>query len=452
MIARNRGRRHRVKANRFFSIAWIGIILLLTACDEGIGPAPTAAGAPAAAAPAAVRDWPQWRGPAYDGVAPGDGFDPLSLKGLDNPLASGSPRLVWKNKIAKGYAGAAVARGRIYTMGFERQRSSRLGKDVVYCLNERTGEIVWTFDYPATASVYAGPRAMPLVRDGYVYTLSWDGKLHCLDALSGRLYWSIDVKAEYGLLPRGQEFGYCAPPVVQGDVLLLNARRWGVALDRRTGALLWASPADMSGYAPPVPFTRGGKTLAAVFGASKLYVVDVAAGTLAASADWPTLYQGNIADPIVLGDEILVSSTYEQGYGLFRLGENGLSLVYRRKGLGAQMAAGVAIDGYYYGNDYWYFYGRGEYRCLEIATGRTMWKAKQGMGSVIAVGKTLLLLSESGKLTAAPADPNAFTELASCQLGVKRKGEWFTPPTFANGRLYVRNYSGDVFCLDLGKR
>jgi outer membrane protein assembly factor BamB len=442
---------------RFFakSLACAAVLCVLVACEESLvqgqndaplSPAPSAA----ATVPDGV-DWPQWRGVSYDGIAPAGDFDPLSLKGLDNPLTSGSSRLVWKAKIAKGYAGVAVAGEFVYTMGFERT-SGRQGKDIVYCLKEKTGEVVWTYEYPGTAATYTGPRAFPLVRGGFVYTISWDGILNCLDAATGRVAWTEDIKAQYGLMPREQEFGFCAPPVIQGNILLLNAREYGVALDKRTGAPIWQSPAAMSGYASPVPFTRNGRNLAAMFGAAKLYVVETETGRLVGAGAWPTKYEGNIADPIVLGDDILVSSTYEQGYGLFRLSDAGLSLVYRQKGLGAQMSAGVAINGYYYGNDFWYYYRRGEYRCIEIATGRTMWAKKQGMGAVIAVGDTLLLLNEYGRLAAAPANPSSYSEIASCQLGPNRKGQWFTPPTFARSRLYVRNYDGDVFCLDLSKR
>jgi outer membrane protein assembly factor BamB len=442
-----------LKTIRFFPLFLIFIFFIPMSCNDDIDsakagtPPPSVSGVPAGSS----RDWPQWRGPAHDGVSQDADFDPLALEGIDDPVSKGHPRLVWKNKIGVGYAGVAVAGDYAYTMGFERT-SGRQGNDIVYCLREGTGEIAWTYEYPCSAATYTGPRAVPLVRDGSVYTLSWDGQLYRLDAFTGRLVWSVNVKTEYGLLPREEEFGFIAPPVIQDNILLLNAREWGVALDRRTGAKVWESPKAMSGYAPPVPFVRDGRSLAAVFGAAKLYVVAIDTGAVVASADWPTHYQGNFADPIVVGDDILVSSTYEQGYGLFRLGPNGLTRVYRLKGLGAQMAAGVAMGGYYYGHDFWYYYSRGGYRCLEIATGKTRWMKKMGMGSVIAVRNTLLLLTEYGRLIAAEARPDAFKQISACQLGVKRKGEWFTPPTFARSRLYVRNHRGDVLCLDLGKR
>jgi outer membrane protein assembly factor BamB len=402
--------------------------------------------------PRPLADWARWRGPNGDGVAQDPDFDPFALQGLDLPLAKANSRLVWKTKVGLGYSGVAVAGDFAYTLGFARDKGGRLGTDTVYGIDDRTGKTAWTYSYPSSAATYTGPRAFPLVHDGFLYTVSWDGKIFCLDALKGTLAWTVDVQAEYGLVKREEEFGFVAPPIIEGDVLIINAREWGVGLDRRTGRKIWDSPVGRSGYSPPVAFTRGGKRLVAVLGAEKLYVVDPLTGVVQAAADWRTPLQGNFADPIVRGDTILISSTYDQGYGMFRLTGNGLETLWRRKGLGAQMAAGVVIDGYYYGHDFWYYYHRGEYVCLDTATGRTMWTRKMGMGSVVAVGTYLLLMTETGRLIAAVATPAAYREIASCQLGKKRVGEWFTLPTFARSRLYVRNFSGDCFCLDLAKK
>ncbi len=397
-------------------------------------------------------DWPQWRGPRNDGVSTETDFDPLAVRGMDNVLAKGHPRLIWKINVGWGYAGTAIVGEYVYTMGFSRERGGAAGKDTVFCLKEATGETVWAFSYACAPSTYTGPRAFPLVHEGRVYTLSWDGRLYCLDALTGREIWLVDVEKEYGLEPREQEFGFCSPPALQGDILLVNARSWGVALDKRTGRRLWASPAGMSGYAPPVPFRREGVDYTAVFGATKLYVVASATGRLVDSFDWKTAFQGNIADPLVLEDGLFITSSYGRGYGRFRFDGKKLSLVYRLPGLGAQMAPGVIIDGYYYGNDYYYFYAKGENRCIEIATGKTMWTRKLGQTSVTAVGAVLLILSESGELITAAATPRAYKPLASGRLGTKRKGEWFSPPVFSRSRLYVRNYHGDLLCLDMGKK
>ena len=116
------------------------------------------------------------------------------------------------------------------------------------------------------------------------------------------------------------------------------------------------------------------------------------------------------------------------------------------------MAPGVLLDGYYYANDFWYYYQKGGFRCIELATGKLKWEANHGVGSVIAVGRTLIMLLETGRLIFAEATPVALRQIATANLGKNRSGNWFTPPTFVRSRLYVRNYDGDILCIDMAKR
>ncbi|MBN2351737.1 MAG: PQQ-like beta-propeller repeat protein [Spirochaetales bacterium] len=437
-----------MKRTRTLLHGCIVFFILFASCVDGTA---EETNPPTATKPPAASDWPNWRGPAHDGIAHNADFDPTSLKGLDKPLETDNPRLMWRTKVGVGYSGVAVAGPYAYTVGFARRKGSKLGTDSVFCIDDRTGQTVWKYDYPSSAAVYVGPRAFPLVQDGLVYVLSWDGKLFCLDALTGAPVWNVDIQAEYGLIRREEEFGFVSPPVIEGDILIVNAREWGVALDRRTGEKIWDSPKARSGYSPPVLFTHEGRRLLAMLGSAKLYIVDPATGTVVAKTDWRTQLQGNFADPIVLGDTIMVSATYDQGYGMYRFTGESLETLWRRPGLGAQMAAGVVYDGYYYGHDFWYYYHKGEYVCIDLATGKNVWTKKMGMGSVIGINKYLLLVTETGRMIAAEATPEGYREIASCQLGKKRSGEWFTLPTFAYGRLYLRSFSGDCFCLDVKK-
>ncbi|MFP6886338.1 MAG: hypothetical protein VB997_02205, partial [Opitutales bacterium] len=71
-----------------------------------------------------------------------------------------------------------------------------------------------------------------------------------------------------------------------------------------------------------------------------------------------------------------------------------------------------------------------------------------GVGSLILVGETLVILGDAGELTLAEPSPNGFKELARFQV-LGGKDGW-TPPSYANGRLYCRSNKGDVVCLELG--
>jgi hypothetical protein len=73
------------------------------------------------------------------------------------------------------------------------------------------------------------------------------------------------------------------------------------------------------------------------------------------------------------------------------------------------------------------------------------WEEKGfGSGSVTLAGDKLLILSDKGELTVAKASPEKFELLTRFQaIG----GKCWTPPTLANGRLFLRNAAGDVVCF-----
>jgi len=77
--------------------------------------------------------------------------------------------------------------------------------------------------------------------------------------------------------------------------------------------------------------------------------------------------------------------------------------------------------------------------------GSIRWSADRfGYGSTIGIGSTLLVLTESGDLVTTPMQAEGFKEIS--RKTVLDSICW-TPPTYANGRIYVRNDEGDLVCL-----
>jgi lipoprotein NlpI len=99
-------------------------------------------------------------------------------------------------------------------------------------------------------------------------------------------------------------------------------------------------------------------------------------------------------------------------------------------------ATSVYRDGYLYG-----FHGRQEHgqelRCIELRTGKVMWKAEGfGAGTVALTGDRLFILRENGEAVIAPAVPAGFKPEGRAQLlpAVVR-----SYPAIADGRVYLRN-------------
>lgn len=134
----------------------------------------------------AVRgdDWPQWLGPKRDGV--------WREKGILDKFPPGGPKVLWRTPVGGGYAGPAVADGKVYLMDRQLARGvknpdnqfskPRLeGSERVLCLDAANGKQIWKHEYPCLyrISYPTGPRTTPVVAGGKVYTLGAMGDLFC---------------------------------------------------------------------------------------------------------------------------------------------------------------------------------------------------------------------------------------------------------------------------------
>src|SRR5262245_976908 len=176
-----------------------------------------------ATALARADDWPQWLGPKRDAIWREDGL-------LDKFPKDG-PKFRWRTPVGLGYAGPAVANGRVYVTDFVPNPGVKVptsgftsavlpGKERVLCLAEKDGKVLWTHAYDCTYEVQypGGPRAIPLVHGGKVYTLGTMGHLSCLDAEKGAVVWSKDFRKEYHAPV--QTWGFAASPLIDGDRLI----------------------------------------------------------------------------------------------------------------------------------------------------------------------------------------------------------------------------------------
>ena len=87
--------------------------------------------------------------------------------------------------------------------------------------------------------------------------------------------------------------------------------------------------------------------------------------------------------------------------------------------------------------------------CLDLETGREKWSVKgYGLGTVLLVQDTLVILSDTGELSLASSNPDSFTELVRFQV-LSGKTNW-TPPTYIKGKMLCRSSKGKLVCLQMG--
>ena len=378
----------------------------------------------------AAQDWPQFLGPGRDGRYTG--------AALAEQWPGGGPPRLWSRPVGAGFAGPVVAGSRVVLF-------HRLGgREVVEALDAGTGDTVWRHDYPTSYrddfGFDEGPRSVPVVHDGRVYTFGAQGQLHAVDLETGAGVWQVDTHARYGV--RKGFFGAAGSPLVEDGRVIANVggRRGGiVAFDAATGDELWTATTHEASYSSPAAGTFGGQRLALVFTRTGLVGLDPATGEIRFENRWRSRLGAsvNAATPLVVGDRVFISASYGTGAALLRV--DGGTLAEEWSGddsMTNHYATAVIHDGVLYG-----YHGRQEYspslRAVDLSSGAVRWSEDRfGAGTVTLAGDLLVVMRESGELMLAEATPAAFRPLARARIlpGVVR-----AYPALADGRLYARN-------------
>jgi outer membrane protein assembly factor BamB len=389
-----------------------------------------------------AQDWPQILGPNRNGIYTGPPIVPS--------FPRGGPPQIWARDIGAGFAGPAVSAGTLVL--FHRLNN----REVVDAMDEATGKTRWTFDYPTSYrddfGFDEGPRAVPAIAGGRVFTHGADGWLHGLDFKTGRRLWGVDTRRVFDA-PKGY-FGVATSPLVDGTRVMVNVggKTGGiVAFDAASGKTLWTSTSDGASYSAPVVADIAGLRTAVFFTRTGLVALDPANGSIRYQHRWRARMAAsvNAAAPIVVKDQIFLSASYGTGAILLQVANNAVTPVWSGdESMSNHYSTSVLEDGYLYGFD-----GRQEFgqslRCVELATGKVMWNVDGfGAGTLLIADHTLVITRESGELALAPASPRGFRFNSRAQLlpGVVR-----AYPALADGRYFVRN-ERQLRAFDLTRR
>lgn len=390
----------------------------------------------------AEGDWPQWRGPGRDGVAPG--------ATLPNVLPS-SLKKVWEAEVGAGYSGPALSGGKVVI--FSRQGEN----EVVRCLNAADGKELWKDEYGAPytpASVAArhgkGPFATPTLADGKVLTFGVSGILSCLDLESGKLQWRHDFRKEFK--PTYPTWGASCSPLVEGSLAILGvgAKEQGglTAFDVASGKVAWQQTTDGAAYSSPVAADIAGQRQIVALMEHHLLAVEPKGGKVLWKVPLVVQYEQNIFTPIVHKDLVIVAG-WGQPIRAYRIAAKDGALTateaWKNDREAFFMNTPVLTGGHLYGLA---DRGRGTLVCLSAEDGRTKWSGAGNLGeyaSIVAVGDRLLVLTTKGELLLVAAASNGFKELG--RVSVTNRPVW-AHLALVGGRICVKDNS-HAACFEL---
>lgn len=307
----------------------------------------------------AAADWPRWRGPNADGTFP------------NAPQISkeGGLEFIWKQNIGGGYSGVTVADGRVYTMDRAEADSDEVTERVL-CFDAKSGEPVFAFSYEAEygdLQYGSGPRGSVRIHDGKIYTLGANGNIHCLDAISGELIWSVDSAAA---LEAGRPtWGFAASPVIWKNTVIFHIGVPGgsyVAFDIDSGKEVWRGPDDPAGYGTPLFIKRGDRDLMIGWTPKHIVALNPDDGEVIWKSPYDVTSNVSIATPLIHGD-IVLASGYWQGSKAIAL-DDGSLLWEDNEFLRGLMSQGFARDGYA-----WLLDKEHGLNCFELKTGKKLW-------------------------------------------------------------------------------
>lgn len=408
------------------------------------------------AATTTQADWPQYLGPDRNAVAPD--------ARLARSWPEGGPRICWSFPLGRGFGGASVHRGEVFVLDRIARQS-----DVLRCIDLETGAEKWSYAYSAPGRhPHPGSRAVPTVDADHIWTVGPFGHFHCIGRKTHVPVWSTNFIEEFKA--EEPQWGVSQSPLIYHDTVIVapQGKKGGVvALNKRTGALRWASRrlTGVPCYVSPILVRIDGVDQIVAMSASdrddesmrgELVALDPANGDVLWSYQDFNTYV-NIAPPAVVGDERLFLTNASTGGHwdpisvMLEVRRQGNGFVvkelYRTGAAAGKMQAPLVHEGYLYFNAV----RKPKAMCCVSLDGKLMWHEAPDfyLGAFILADDLILIQDgKNGDLCLINPSPDGYQELARARLFPNVTGEPWAPLALSSGKLLIRD-GKQMVCVDL---
>jgi len=411
---------------------------------------------------AGATDWPQWRGPFFNGSTDERGV-PASWSEAEG--------IAWVTPLP-GPSGATpvISKGRVFVTSTVKGTP----QFVALCLDAASGKALWRKD------VGSDPRRFPRnnmaspspAADGErAFFLYGEGTLVAFD-YEGKELWSRGIEKEFGNL--ALQFGYSNSPLLYDGKLFVTVIRrdkpyrdppasgpldsFFLAIDPKTGRDLWkqqrktnAFDEGMETYSTPVPFVRDGKAELLLTGGDFITAHDPATGReLWRFEYWREKIRDSRVIPSLVTGQGLIFGSRHKHEAVFALEPPAREGDAGRILWEFDAAAPDASTPLFYDGRLYVFDGlkRKTVTCLDPATGKVFWQGRvPGQGawwsSPTAADGKIFLISEAGHIVVLQAGGDAFGVIFETQI---KEPDIQSSIAISSGGLFIRT-AQNLYCI-----
>ncbi len=396
-----------------------------------------------------AENWPTWRGPSLNGVAP-EGDYPLEWNedaGIawqtDLPGVGGSTPAVWGDHI-------------FLTAPIDEQNA-------VLCFNW-SGDQLWAVQIgDESAGKHrkgSGCNPSPVTDGERVYVYFKSGDFAALD-FEGNIVWHHNLQEMFGEDTLWWDLG--TSPIRTSQHVVVTCMHSGpsylAAFDPASGDLVWKQDRNLGApeeaaqsYSTPVICTGpNDEETIVVVGADHVTAHVAATGEelwrIGDMNPEENHYFRSISSPVAEGDVVVAPYARGESVTAIRLGGDGdvrdSHIVWEKTGIGADVPTPIAHDGRVY-----VCRDNGNLTCLDLTSGDELWTAEMPSNrnafsaSPILVGDRLYLTREDGATFVVSTSGESHDILAENQV----EGFVVATPVFANGRILIRT-DAKLYCI-----
>jgi outer membrane protein assembly factor BamB len=374
--------------------------------------------------------WPQWRGPARDGVASGFTVPATWPAQLTRK---------WEVTVGAGHASPVVSGNRVVV------HSRQGNREIAAAYDLASGKQVWQdgIEAPYTVNPAAlahgpGPKSTPAISGGRVFTLGISGVFSAYDLATGKLLWRKNA-------PKAPpEYGTASSPIVDGAnvIAFLGGQNAGAltAMDAASGTVKWEWRGDGPGYSSPVMATFAGTRQVIVQSQTRLIGVNASDGRLLWETPLKTPFEQNSVTPLVISDLVISAGLENPTLGFWITAGLGTGWSatprWRNEDVSMYMSSpattGTTLFGLSNKN-------RGQFFAIDVKTGKTLWTTKgreAENASIVRAGEYLLMSTTNSELIVARANAGRYEEVK--RYSIANSAMW-AHPAYAGRTIIVKD-------------